>query len=270
MPTNPSTLELFHCALVTGGGGGLGKALSQYLIKRGKKVIIAGRTESKLRAAAEEIGATAYYVLDTGDIASISRFVQRLTQDHPDVDCLVNNAGVQRPLDVNGMGADEFLQKADQEIDINVRGPMHLVLRMLPHFKAQEGGAVVMNVSSVLGYVPTSVVNPVYNGTKAFVHFHTMNLRTQLRRDEDGRRIRVVEIVPPTVATDLHRERSDPDDNKKERNEAALSVDEFVRDVARGLDEGRETIGAGMGQAMVDRWMGEFGPDYEKAAGGGR
>jgi len=97
-----------------------------------------------------------------------------------------------------------------------------------------------------------------------------MNLRTQLRRDEDGRRIRVVEIVPPTVATDLHRERSDPDDNKKERNEAALSVDEFVRDVARGLDEGRETIGAGMGQAMVDRWMGEFGPDYEKAAGGGR
>jgi len=270
MPPSPSTLDHFHCALVTGGGGGLGKALAAYFIKRGKKVIIAGRTESKLRAAAEEIGATAYYVLDTGDIASIAGFVQRLTQEHPDVDCLVNNAGVQRPLDANGMSADEFLEKADQEVDINVRGPMHLALRMLPHFKTHEGGAVVMNVSSVLGYIPTSVVNPVYNGTKAFVHFHTMNLRTQLKRDEDGRRIRVVEIVPPTVATDLHRERSDPDDNKKEKNEAALSVDGLVGDVVRGLDEGRGTIGAGMGQGIVDRWNGEFGPDYEKAAGGGR
>lgn len=54
-----------------------------------------------------------------------------------------------------------------------------------------------MNVSSVLGYIPFSLQNPVYNGTKAFVHFHTMNLRTQL--EQAGENIKVVEIVSNLV-----------------------------------------------------------------------
>ena len=54
-----------------------------------------------------------------------------------------------------------------------------------------------MNVSSVLGYLPTSVINPVYNGTKAFMHAWTTNMRTQLRDTN----IKVVEIVPPKVVS---------------------------------------------------------------------
>lgn len=127
----------FKTALVTGGGGGIGKALSQQLIKDGKKVIIAGRTESKLQDSAKEIGASAYYVLDTGDVSSIAGFVKKITNEHPDLDCLVNNAGVQRPLDVNDMATTEFLEKADQEININIRGPMHLALQLLPHLKSK-------------------------------------------------------------------------------------------------------------------------------------
>lgn len=202
---------------------------------------------------------TSYYVLDTGVVSSIPSFVQTLTQAHPDLDCLINNAGVQRPLSIPTLD----LTKADQEIDINIRGPMHLTSALLPHFQSLPTGhaAVIMNVSSVLGFLPFAIGNPVYNGTKAWLHFWSMNLRTQLRPHG----IRVVEIVPPTVATDLHRERADPDDNKKEKNAAALSVEEFVEELVKGWEEGKETIGVGMGRGIVDRWYAEFGAQYEKA-----
>ncbi|THZ81476.1 short-chain dehydrogenase, partial [Aureobasidium pullulans] len=167
-------------ALVTGGSSGIGRAIAEYFISEGKKVIICGRTESKLQSTCKEIGAD-YYVLDTGDIKAIPGFIKKITQEHPELDCLVNNAGVQRPLNVNDMSAEEFLEKADAEVNINVRGPMHLAVGFLPHFKSKKS-AVIMNVSSVLGYIPFSIINPVYNGTKAFVHFNTMNLRSQLEQ----------------------------------------------------------------------------------------
>jgi len=253
-----SILSHFNCVLVTGGGGGLGRSMAEYLISKGKKVIIAGRTESKLKATASELGHnTAYYVLDTGNIPGIASFVKTLTDEHPDVDCIINNAGVQRPLEVN----DFSLEKADQEIDINIRGPMHLAIEILPHFKKQKS-AVIMNVSSVLGFIPTSIINPVYNGTKAWVHFWSMNLRTQLKDTN----VKVVEIVPPTVATDLHRDRKDPDDNKKEKNKAALSVEEFMSDLIEGWESGEDIVAAGIGKGIVDRWYKEFGEDYAKAA----
>lgn len=150
----------FKCALVTGGGGGIGKAISEYFLSQGKKVIICGRTESKLQEASKSMKDCPYYVLDTGNLSAIPDFIKKITTEHSDLDCVVNNAGVQRPLDVNEMKADEFTQKADQEINININGPMHLTIGLLPHFR-QKSGAVIMNVSSVLGYIPTSIINPV-------------------------------------------------------------------------------------------------------------
>ncbi|KAI9753638.1 MAG: ribonuclease T2-like [Chaenotheca gracillima] len=258
----PRTLD-FKCAVITGGAGGIGRAMADWLIDQGKEVIIVGRTESKLQTAAKEMGGRAtYYVLDTGNISAIPEFVARIVRDHPEVDCLINNAGVQRPLDINNLD----LAKADEEININIRGPMHLASAFLPHFKTRPAGAVIMNVSSVLGFVPISIVNPVYNGTKAWLHFYTMTQRTQLAKA--GANIKVVEIAPPTVATDLHRERADPDDNKKEKNPNALSVEEFMEFVVRGWREDKDMIGAGSSEKVVDRWYKEFGPDYEKASGG--
>ncbi|KAI8631778.1 NAD(P)-binding protein [Xylariaceae sp. FL1651] len=248
----------FKCALVTGGGGGIGKALSEYFISKGKKVIIAGRTESSLQSTAKEIGAAGYYVLDTGVMSDISVFVKKITSEHPELDCLVNNAAVQRPLEVQKQDAEEFLSKADQEIDINIRGPMHLAIGLLPHLTSKSH-AVIMNVSSVLGFVPFSIINPVYNGTKAWLHSWSMNLRSQLK----DTCVRIVEIVPPTVATDLHRERDDPDDNKKENNPNALSLEEFMKEVSEKLEKGEEIIGAGMGVDVISKWYATFGDMYE-------
>lgn len=332
----PNSLD-FNCALVTGGAGGIGKAIAQYFLSQGKKVIICGRTESKLQGTSQELGGIPYYVLDTGVTTSIPAFIQTLLSEHPEVDCLVNNAGVQRPLSYIDMPAEEFLEKADNEININIKGPLHLAVGLLAHFRKQRS-AVIMNVSSVLGFVPFAVINPIYNGTKAALHFHTMNLRTQLAKA--GANIKVVEIVsfrlfvfflffssigilwmhsgacysarpldafsapgwmarlrplalfgprrigragtsvesssslfshtanfckaPPGVESDLHREREDPDDNKKHKNPIALSMEEFMEEVIAGWKANKDCIGAGISQPIVDRWDNEFGTDYDR------
>ncbi|KAK9434698.1 short-chain dehydrogenase [Metarhizium brunneum] len=235
----PKLLD-FRCAVITGGGGGIGKAMARHLVSKGKTVLLAGRTESNLQSAARDVGAAGYYLLDVGKTADISPFVRRITREHPELDCLVNNAGVQRPLDVLQDG--DFTAKADQEIDINVRGPMHLTLGLLPHLQTKPG-AVIIN---------------------AWLHFWSMNLRTQLRRAGSG--VRVVEIAPPMVATDLHREREDPDDNKKQKNAQALGVDEFMGEVARKLERGDEMISAGGGSDIVEKWYGMYGALYDEAA----
>ncbi|KAM0271884.1 hypothetical protein ACHAQH_008947 [Verticillium albo-atrum] len=265
MSSGTRTLD-FTCALITGGAGGIGKALAIHLISKGKKVILAGRTESKLKATSNDVGATAYYVLDTGVTSSIPSFAKRLTSDHPDLDCLINNAGVQRPLTIASSASEpaDFLSKADQEIDINIRGPMHLTLALLSHLQSKPA-ATIMNVSSALGFIPFSVINPVYNGTKAWLHFWTMNLRTQLR--QAGSSVRVVEIAPPMVETDLHREREDPDDNKKSNSPWAMSIDEFMEVVAEKLDAGEEMIAPGMAEGIVGQWYDDFGPKYREMSG---
>lgn len=105
----------FKCALITGSGGGLGFAMAQNLSKRGKKVILAGRTESNLKEAAQKLGGNVpYYVIDTGKIGEIKQHVDKVVKEHPEVDCLINNAGVQRPLEVTKLD----LGALDQEIDI--------------------------------------------------------------------------------------------------------------------------------------------------------
>lgn len=251
----------FNCALITGGGGGIGRAMAEYFISKGKKVIIAGRTESHLASTQKEINCAGYYVLDTGNIGKIPLFISNITKEHPDLDCLVNNAGVQRPLQVLKDDPAELLSKADQEIDINIRGPLHLAVGLLAHFKTKPA-ACIINISSALGFLPFSIINPVYNGTKAWLHSWSMALRVQLK----DTKIKVIEIAPPQVATDLHREREDPDDNKKDKSPSSMNVDEFMAEVAKKLERGDETFAAGMGQGLVDQWFQAYGEKFDGAA----
>lgn len=270
-----STYDLINTALITGGAGGIGRGLAENLIKANKKVLLAGRTESTLKQTAAEIGASGFYVLDTGSTTSIPAFVKRITSEHPDLNCVINNAGVQRPFEFPGsnfMNGDyDFdLAKADQEIDINIRGPMHLCVQLLPHLTSlPQGTGVIMNVSSVLGFMPISLINPVYNGTKAWLHFFTTNLRTQMGKNRSD--VKVIEIVPPAVTTDLHRERTDPHDNSKEKNKMALSLEEFVAEVEDGWKKGLDTVTAGPGHKIVEAWEGSIGDMYRgqvKSRGG--
>jgi short-subunit dehydrogenase involved in D-alanine esterification of teichoic acids len=170
--------------LVTGGGGGLGRAFAEHFLKKGKvsfhlfviilsfcpckplqKVIIAGRTLSTLQQTALEISNPNLHVveLDVGDISSLASFTKKIVGQHPDLDCLVNNAGVMEPLDLHSSGTDvdAALAKADSEIDVNARGVVHLTVRLLPHIRSKRG--TIMNVSSQLAFTPM-VETPIYSG----------------------------------------------------------------------------------------------------------
>ncbi|KAI1362806.1 NAD(P)-binding protein [Xylaria arbuscula] len=139
----------FKCALVTGGGGGIRKALAQYFLPQGKKVTMARKTESKLQQACKDIGAAAYYVLETGAVSEIPTFVCRVVSEHPKLDSLVNNAAY--------------------------RGPCALIKRLILTWQGKSY-AVVINASSILRFSPFSLIDPVHNGTKAWVHFWSVNL----------------------------------------------------------------------------------------------
>jgi len=103
------TLDFKH-ALVTGGGGGLGYAMSSWLIAHDKKVTIVGRTESKLQEAAKTLGNdTSYYVLDTGKVADIPGVVKKVLSEHADIDCVINNAYVLQSPDSKSMMMSETM-----------------------------------------------------------------------------------------------------------------------------------------------------------------
>ncbi|CAO1628113.1 unnamed protein product [Sympodiomycopsis kandeliae] len=241
-------LDSFTTALITGGGGGLGFTIAEYLLSQGKKVILVGRTESNLKEASEKLSNAPYYVLDTGKVSDIPAFTEKVIKEHPEVDCLVNNAGVQRPLHVTKLD----LQKLDQEIDINVRGPVYLIDAFLEHF-SKKSKAAIMNVTSVLGYIPFSIINPSYNASKAYLHFYTETLRTQLKETN----IRVIEVAPPAVHTKLHREREDPDDYAK--NPVTIDTKQFIKQVSEQWQEGKDVISAGPGVEIVKKWYDTFG-----------
>ncbi|CAE6368489.1 unnamed protein product [Rhizoctonia solani] len=247
----------WKCALVTGGGGGLGKVFAQSLIRKGKKVYIAGRTESNLAQTTKEIGAAGYFVVDVSDIPSLPAFVEKVTKEAPEIDCLLNNAGIQKPLNFD-KGAD--LNAVTQEINTNITGLVHLCALFIPHLK-QKPHASIQNVASGLAYVPIAVV-PVYCATKAFVKSFTLSLREQLRPTN----ISVVEISPPLVESDLHRDHDNPDNNKKANAPHAFTQEEWIAHVEKGWDEGREEIGAGFSQIGIDSWRKAFGEIHSKMA----
>jgi len=91
MSANPN--YNFDTVLVTGGAGGIGRALAEHFISKGKNVVICGRTESKLQVTSKEIGC-GYMVLDTSDIATIPGFAERLIAEYPDLGCLVNSESI--------------------------------------------------------------------------------------------------------------------------------------------------------------------------------
>jgi uncharacterized oxidoreductase len=187
--------------LVTGGGSGIGRAIVDQFIHRGaKKVLISGRRESVLQAtqASYPEGVIEYKVSDTGNATDRELLFQWVQTHHPDCNALVNNAGIQRRVPI----ADDLKTTWEErvtEIEINLHGPIHLCTLFLPHFLQKKTEITVLaNVSSGLAFVPFAS-GPVYAATKAAIHSYTMSLRYSVQDTN----VRVIEIVPPAVKTNL-------------------------------------------------------------------
>jgi uncharacterized oxidoreductase len=182
--------------LITGGGSGIGRGFAEAFHALDNKVIIAGRRANVLAETAAANPGMETIQLDTSNAESILGAAAELKTRYPELNVVINNAGVQKVLDFNADGAHS---EADwqQEIQTNIAGILRMTSAFLPQLK-QQPSATIINLTSGLAFVPMARF-PVYCATKAFVHSFTMSLRLQLK----GSSVRILELAPPWVKTDL-------------------------------------------------------------------
>ncbi|WP_374414843.1 SDR family oxidoreductase [Novosphingobium colocasiae] len=179
--------------LLTGGGSGIGRELARRWHDAGNTVIVTGRTEGSLAATGEGRSQLHARVLDVTDPEAVATFAERIINEFPALNVLVNNAGIM-PLEDVAQPRD--LGPAEDCIATNLVAPIRLTDALLAHLKSVDDAAIV-NVSSGLAFVPL-VRAAVYSATKAAIHSWTESLREALVD-----RVEVIELAPPAVQTEL-------------------------------------------------------------------
>jgi uncharacterized oxidoreductase len=214
--------------LVTGGASGIGLALAARFLERGNQVIICGRREDKLSEAADRHPGLHTRVTDVSDSEERTELARWARSEFPELNVLVNNAGIQRSVDVRTV--EDSWDTTASELRTNVDAPIHLTQLFMPQLSSQPASAII-NVTSGLSFVPLANV-PVYCATKAALHSFTLSTRWQLKDTSTE----VIEVIPPAVDTDLQA---------PGLHTFGVNVDEFADAVFKGLEEGKHEIGYG-------------------------
>jgi uncharacterized oxidoreductase len=215
--------------LITGGGSGIGFALAERFIKEGNKVIICGRRESNLKEAAEKLPSLITKQCDLTQSKDREELFKWISEEHNDLNVLVNNAGIQQWMSVTDA---DFYQRAKEEIAINIDAPLHLVSLFLKLNSLNT----IMNVTSGLSFVPLIKV-PVYSATKAFFHSFTLSLNALLK----SKNIEVIEVIPPALNTDL---------GGKGLHDHAPPVSEFIETIFAQLKDGKKQLTFGFSESV--------------------
>jgi uncharacterized oxidoreductase len=214
--------------LITGGATGIGWAIAERFLKAGSKVILCGRREDKLRECQAQYPALDYRVCDVAKEADRIALVKDVTAAYPDLNVVVNNAGIQRHV---RLAEDQSAwREHQQEIAINLEAPIHLAMLFAPHL-AGRSNPVIINVTSGLAFAPLAMV-PIYSATKAALHSFTQSLRYQLSTGP----IEVIEVIPPAVNTDL---------GGPGLHTFGVPVDDFADGIMEGLAAGAPEVGYG-------------------------
>jgi uncharacterized oxidoreductase len=216
--------------LITGGASGIGFGMAERFIKEGSTVIICGRREQALSEAADKLPGVITRQCDLSTTAAREDLYNWIVAEHPDLNVLVNNAGIQNWISVTDA---EFFERAQDEIKTNIEAPLHLTALFikLPSLKT------VMNVTSGLSFAPFVKV-PVYSATKAFFNSFTLSLREMLK----PKNIEVIEVVPPALNTDL---------GGKGLHDAAPPVSDFIESIFAQLREGKTQLTFGASEVRA-------------------
>ena len=211
---------------ITGGGSGIGRGLAEALHKLGNEVIISGRRKQALEETIKANPGMKSVELDVENPESIAAVAKKLIAEHPKLNVLINNAGIMKNDGVNGVIDDAVVSSI---VTTNLLGPIRMTSALLEHLKQQDGATVVY-VSSGLAFVPLAMT-ATYSATKAAIHSFAMSQRYMLK----DAKVRVLELAPPYVQTELmgDRQKSDP---------MAMPLDEFIAESVKLLGGDTEEI----------------------------
>nr|MBC7611369.1 SDR family NAD(P)-dependent oxidoreductase [Pseudopedobacter sp.] len=217
--------------LITGGASGIGFGLTERFISENNQVIICGRREQALKEAQEKLPTLITKVCDLSIEKERIELFNWIREFHPDVNMLVNNAGIQNWMNISDT---DFYGKAEQEITTNILAPIHLTNL----FIELESLNTIINVTSGLAFVPFTKV-PVYSATKAFFHSFTLSLRHLLK----SKNIEVIEMIPPALNTDL---------GGKGIHDEHPGVSLFVDSVFQQMKDGKDVLTFGFSEMLAN------------------
>jgi uncharacterized oxidoreductase len=213
--------------LITGGTSGIGRALAEQLHARGNRVIITGRRKRLLDEITRSHPGMDGIEADLQDVHHVEALASLVQDHHPDLNFLVNNAGISRQEEL-GTSSWDF-SAAESIVRTNVLSVIQLTTLLLPTLR-RAPNATIVTTSSGLAFVPRANF-PTYCASKAFLHSWIQSLRVQLERTS----IDVLELVPPYVQTEL----AGPD---QANDPAAMPLADYVAEVMRLLE----------GEALID------------------
>jgi uncharacterized oxidoreductase len=210
---------------ITGGGSGIGRGLAEAFHKLGNQVIISGRRKGHLAETIKANVGMQSMELDVANHGSIAAVAKKLIAEHPELNVLINNAGIMQIDDAGGVLDEAVLVPI---VTTNLLGPIRMTSALLEHLKKQSA-ATVINVSSGLAFVPLAMT-AVYSATKAAIHSYTLSQRYKLK----GNSVRVLELAPPWVQTDLMEGTNNSDPRAMPLKEF---IDEAMTALATDADE---------------------------------
>lgn len=186
-------------AVITGGNSGIGFATAKNLSENGATVIITGRSEERVKKAADELKVEGI-VADVGDLGAIDDLVSQVKNKYGKVDILFVNAGIFAPAPVGQISEEMF----DRQMGINFKGAVFTIEKFLPILR--DGGSII-NLSSINAY--TGMPNTaVYAASKAALNSYTRTAATELA----PRKIRINSVNPGPVETPIFGKIGMPED----------------------------------------------------------
>ena len=206
-------------AIVTGGTRGIGRAIAEGLVSAGAKVAVASRKAdacAETEAHLKELGGEALGVpTHMGDVDGVNELVDRTVERFGRLDIVVNNAATALSMPLGSLTVDAW----EKSLGVNLRGPVFLVERALPHLTESPHG-VILNVISAGAFL-FSARTAMYSAAKAGL----MAMTRAQAADLAGRGIRSNALAPGTVDTDMLR-------NNTPEQVASMAASSFMKRAA--------------------------------------
>ncbi len=195
--------------IITGGGSGIGRDAAMKLAQEGAKVVIVGRTESKLDDVKSEVltngGTAVSYSLDVADYDAVKKMVDDVIERFGQIDVLVNNAG---HSSFNRRLLNTTPEEVQSVINSNLIGTFYCTQAVVPSMLKAKSGTII-NISSLAAVTPGPFSGFAYGAAKAGVINFTEFLNNDLRNTG----IRASVIIPGEVATPILDNRPIPPDS---------------------------------------------------------